>query len=177
MKKDDLIAKAIELGILPEDVKKEDVDYNDLQKQVKDAEATPKTSGDANTADNGDDPVNDEASKPVTAQKPKIKNTPIGASKNEEAKTLNKKQATIEALKKQPKRTINIPKEPGESEDAFETVMINGYIMQIKKGVYVEVPEQVAKIIMDSQKQTTEALEKAKKKVSDAERMEFDNSN
>lgn len=118
-------------------------------------------------------PLGDEAvNKPVSTEK-KQKTE----SKNEEAKTLNKKQATIEALKKQSKITINIPKEPGEKEDAFETVMINGYIMQIKKGVYVEVPEQVGKIIMDSQKQTTEALEKAKKRVPDAERLQFDNSN
>jgi len=88
----------------------------------------------------------------------------------------NKLQRTKDALAKQPKVRIIIPKEKSETVGAFETVQINGYTYQIQKGVYVEVPQQVADIIMASRQETEEAIAEASKRVPDDERMEFDNS-
>jgi hypothetical protein len=86
------------------------------------------------------------------------------------------RQRTKAALEAQPKRSIMIPKEKNDQDGAFETVQINGYTYQIKKGVYVEVPELVAQIIMDAKKQTDEAYAKARQSLSPSERPEFDNS-
>jgi|APEBP8051072266_1049373.scaffolds.fasta_scaffold19378_2 hypothetical protein len=107
-------------------------------------------------------------------------------SENEALKTpvvtgevLKRPQTKIEIMKaklnSQPRVRIIIPKEQNEAEGAFETVQLNGYTLQIKKGVYVEVPEQVADVIMASNKQINDAYVEAAKKVSDSERMEFNN--
>lgn len=81
-----------------------------------------------------------------------------------------------EKLSKQPKVRIIIPRDKGESEGSYETVQINGYTLQIMKGVYVDVPQQVAEIIMESLNQTERALSEASKRVPDDERMVFDNA-
>lgn len=120
---------------------------------------------------------------------PRQKNLEAGVSaeSNEEKPETKKKPETIarpmtdqeiikDKLSKQPKVRIIIPREKGESEGSYETVQINGYTLQIKKGVYVEVPQQVADIIMDSLDQTEKALAEASKRVSDDERMVFDNA-
>jgi hypothetical protein len=60
---------------------------------------------------------------------------------NEDAK------AVKEALAQQPKVDFYIPLEPGEKMGAFETVTINGYRLEIKKGMMVAVPRQVAEIL------------------------------
>lgn len=63
-----------------------------------------------------------------------------------------------EHLAKQPKVRILIPVEGKEKPGITVPVTINGYRLNIMKGAYVEVPEQVADAIMKSQKQTMEAL-------------------
>ena len=93
-----------------------------------------------------------------------------------EAKLDSAQKKMLKKLHAQPKVKIIIPKEESESEDAYETVQINGYTWQIKKGGYVSVPKQVADIIMESQQQTAEAYAKAAQKMADEERPEFDNS-
>jgi len=114
--------------------------------------------------------------------------TNVETSKNEALKTevlkgevvkrpQTKKEIMKAKLDSQPKVRIIIPKEPKEAEGAFETVQLNGYTLQIKKGVYVEVPQQIADIIMSSNNQINEAFEKAARKLSDLERPEFNNSN
>ena len=57
-------------------------------------------------------------------------------------------------LLKQPRVSIMIPLESKENFGATESVILNGYRLNIKKGVYVEVPKQVAEIVMDAQRQT-----------------------
>ena len=100
----------------------------------------------------------------------------VEAEKSQEPKKeLSKTERMKEALAKQPKVRIMIPREPKEPEGSFDTVVVNGYCYQIKKGVYVEVPEQIAQIIMDSRNETEEAFERAKKGFG-GDRPEFDNS-
>lgn len=52
-------------------------------------------------------------------------------------------------LAKQPKQRIKI-KKSDENDKSDVPVAINGYIFRIKKGVYIEVPESVAKILEEA---------------------------
>lgn len=70
----------------------------------------------------------------------------------------SKAERMREHLSKQPKVRILIPLEGRERLGITVPVTINGYRMNIMKGLYVNVPEQVAEIIMESQKQTVSAL-------------------
>jgi len=70
----------------------------------------------------------------------------------------SKAEIMREHLAKQPKVRILIPVEGKEKPGITVPVTINGYRLNIMKGVYVEVPEQVADAVMKSQKQTMEAL-------------------
>ena len=66
-------------------------------------------------------------------------------------------------LAKQPRVKILIPLEGKEKMGSTESVILNGYRLNILKGVYVDVPEQVAGIIMESQKQTRIAAQEFKR--------------
>lgn len=60
-------------------------------------------------------------------------------------------------LLKQPRTNIMIPKE--HKADNFPlSVTLNGYRLDLPKQVYVEVPQQVAEVVMYNQRQTQEAL-------------------
>ena len=109
---------------------------------------------------------------------------PTNEAKNDkpvEGEVITKPQTKLEIMKAklaaQPKVRIIIPKDKHEKEGSFETVQLNGYTYQIKKGVYVEVPQQIADIIMESNKQISEAYDNASKQLSDDLRPQFDNSN
>lgn len=62
-----------------------------------------------------------------------------------------------ENLHSQPKVTIMIPLDPGEAEGATIPVTLDGYKYTIMKNVYVEVPKQVADVVMNSLRQTNAA--------------------
>ena len=60
-------------------------------------------------------------------------------------------------LLKQPRVRIMIPK--ANKSDSFPlSVTLNGYRLDLPKQTYVEVPQQVAEVVMDNQTQTQEAL-------------------
>lgn len=61
-------------------------------------------------------------------------------------------------LDAQPKVPIMIPLAGGEKFGSTESVILNGYRLNIKKGVFVHVPQQVAQVIMESQQATQEAI-------------------
>lgn len=54
-----------------------------------------------------------------------------------------------EKLNEQPKVKVKV-KASGKDDKAPVPVGINGYIYQVPKGVYVEVPEQVAQILEEA---------------------------
>lgn len=63
----------------------------------------------------------------------------------------DKKRHRIKAkLDAQEKIMTMIPIKDGEPADSWEYVAINGYPIWIKKGVFVSVPKQVAKLLADS---------------------------
>lgn len=61
-------------------------------------------------------------------------------------------------LLSQPKVRIMIPVEGGTHPRVPASVTLNGYRLDLPRNTYINVPEQVAEVIMQSQKQTTEAL-------------------
>lgn len=58
----------------------------------------------------------------------------------------------------QDKIRILMPFETGEKPGAIKFVTLNGYALAIEKGSYVEVPEEVANVVMESEKQTVAAI-------------------
>lgn len=67
-------------------------------------------------------------------------------------------KAVKERLEKQPKVLFIIPKVDGEAAGlAYDTVQIDGFRMEIKKGVAVTIPEQVAHILAEKYRIGSEA--------------------
>lgn len=62
-------------------------------------------------------------------------------------------------LAAQPKMSIMIPLEGGEKFGITHSVILNGYRMNIIKGIYVSVPHQVGEVIVAAQQATLTALE------------------
>jgi hypothetical protein len=71
----------------------------------------------------------------------------------------SKAEAMRIRLASQPKVAIMIPLSQGEAVGSTESVILNGYRINIRKGMYVYVPEQVARVIMESQQQTEQAIQ------------------
>jgi len=65
---------------------------------------------------------------------------------------LDDAHAMKEQLSKQPKVSFLIPLGPGENEGSTDQVCLNGYKLKIKKGVMVELPQQVAEILANKYK-------------------------
>ncbi len=86
------------------------------------------------------------------------KQTPFGSKATNPAPG-SKKDRMKQKLLKQPKVRIIIPRFSKEPRHIKFSVNLNGYRLDLPKQAYIEVPEQVAKVIMKSQKQTDEALE------------------
>lgn len=85
----------------------------------------------------------------------------------------SKEQAMKEHLAKQPKVRMYIPLEGAEKVGTVYPVVMNGYRLNVPKGVYVDVPQPVADILRTSLQQTEEAgaqyrLDKAPKERNDA---------
>ena len=57
---------------------------------------------------------------------------------------------TKEDLKKAPKVKITVPLDMGNPDDAVLPISINGYTLQIRKGVETEVPEPIAEAWRES---------------------------
>ena len=67
-----------------------------------------------------------------------------------------------EILLSQKKVTILIPLDAGSDPKVPYSVTLNGYRLDLPVNTYVEVPEQVANVVMDSQIQTVAALNQFK---------------
>lgn len=86
--------------------------------------------------------------------------TPAPAATFTQADLANEVETVAAALAKQPKRKLRLPLPegvtPAEAEngtvDFSETVQINGYVVRIKRGHWVEVPESIAEILENAGK-------------------------
>lgn len=63
------------------------------------------------------------------------------------------------SLLAQPRVRILVPRTPGEHASVLMTVNLNGYRLDFPKNAYIELPEQCAELLMNSQKQTDIALQ------------------
>lgn len=72
----------------------------------------------------------------------------------------NKRQKMRKALAKQPKVRMYVPLEGKEPVGSFIPVTLNGHRVNVPKGVYVDVPQQVADIIADRFQQIDDAGKK-----------------
>ena len=70
---------------------------------------------------------------------------------------LSKAERTKEKLSKQPLVRMYLPLEGKEKVGAIHPVTINGFRLNVPKGVYVDVPQQIADVLADSFKQTEDA--------------------
>lgn len=64
-----------------------------------------------------------------------------------------------QSLLAQPRVRILVPRAPGEHHSVLMSVNLNGYRLDFPKNSYVDMPEQIAQIIMESQKHTDNALQ------------------
>ena len=71
----------------------------------------------------------------------------------------SKAEIMKKALLKQRRVRVLVPRAPGEHKSVLMTVNLNGYRLDFPKNTYVEMPEQVANVIMNSQEQTDRALQ------------------
>lgn len=78
-------------------------------------------------------------------------------------------------LETQPKVRIMIPRQGKEKMGTTESVVLNGYRLNIVKGVYVLVPKPVADVIMKSQNQTEDALNAPKREDGSSRRIDQEN--
>ena len=62
------------------------------------------------------------------------------------------------ALLVQPRANLFIPLRENESAASVLSVNLNGYRLDLPKNVYVEVPKQIAEVIMESLNQQAKAL-------------------
>ena len=89
---------------------------------------------------------------------PKNTAEPVIDNARQDEKHYESKAAKMKALcDKEPKVRFMIPLGIGEKPGAIETAQINGYRLNILKGVMVSIPERFAKLLEESYKMTAEA--------------------
>lgn len=84
---------------------------------------------------------------------------PAAEKANVAAEHKSKAQAMKDNLAKQPKVKIFVPLDGKEKKGTQLPVTLNGYRVNVPKGLYVEVPEQIGQVIMESLNQTQEATD------------------
>ena len=93
----------------------------------------------------GEEETTEETEQAPEAEKPKTV-----VKKADTSKTSADSVASTKAiLAKSKKVNFIIPLSPFEKPGAYDTVRINGYHLTIQKGVMVEIPEPVAKILAE----------------------------
>ena len=70
-----------------------------------------------------------------------------------------KAEIMFNSLCEQPKKPLFIPYEIGERRGTIQSPQLNGLRINILKGMYVEVPQQVAELVMESLQQTAAATD------------------
>ena len=109
-----------------------------------------------NTDDEDEDEEGDENPKPPTRP---VRQAIKDGFKDGKGYLSPKAARTRAKIIKQPKVNVYIPLEDGEKKGTTRSVIINGWRVNIIKGVYVEVPRQVADILIQSQQAELEALQ------------------
>jgi len=156
----------------------EGVAYNDLRKMASDRNLPSSgtkeeliarlleadASGDAGEGNNGEGDDSSEGEgdaaqepekepEPVTAPAPRSNRVVPVSSREIDVKYRSKAERIKALLSKQPKVMIFIPFEAGENPEQAQKIQmvvnINGYQLNIPRGTAVEVPKQVAEMVME----------------------------
>ncbi|MBI4136858.1 hypothetical protein HY469_02235 [Candidatus Roizmanbacteria bacterium] len=85
------------------------------------------------------------------------KQTAFGSVESDPAKG-SKAEIMKRQLLAQPKVRIIVPRLPGEDPSIKATVNLNNYRLDFPKQAYIDMPQQIAELIMDSQGQTEAAI-------------------
>lgn len=88
----------------------------------------------------------------------KVNGNPVIGGKDTDPDPASKAEIMKIFLLSQPKIRIMIPVEAGSDPKFALSVNLNGYRLDLPRSTYLSVPEQVAEVVMQSQKQQTEAL-------------------
>lgn len=137
-------------------------DYEDLERnelvlllEKSDESDKPEKSEDEEGEAEEDDGVKEEDEIETPTEQAGITegNIPVGS----------KAEVMKERLALQSKITIMIPLESKEKKGSTFPVTLNGYRVNIQKGVYVPVAKQIAEVVMESQKQTVAAADELKR--------------
>lgn len=129
----------------------EDLERAELIEALDDFEETPEEETPEKIEEEEPEEIEEETPKEVAGITDG--NVPVGS----------KAEVMKARLALQPKVTIMIPLEGKEKKGSTFPVTLNGYRLNIQKGVYVPVPKQVAEIVMDSQSQTVAAADELKR--------------
>ena len=62
-------------------------------------------------------------------------------------------------LLSQPRLRMLIPRPMGEDQSVMQSVNLNGYRLDFPKDTYIDVPQQIADVLMESLKQTNAAIQ------------------
>lgn len=133
------------------DLLNEDLDQDESQDQSSEANTSDDAGADTDQPDQNEPATDeDEPSQENPAQETVPEPTPARASTKDVGISYQKMTEDMkEHLATQQKVHFMIPLGEGEKDGAYETVQINGYKMTIKKGTMVVIPQQVAEILAD----------------------------
>ena len=133
-KKDKLVKKARELGGYMKHKEVEEATKNNLATFI----VLAKAQGDPGASEPSE-PSESDAKQPGEQPKPAIPATPAV-----EEDSVAKMKKLLDAM---PKVRINLPLMPGEKRGTFQPVSINGYTLNVPKGISVDVPEEIANML------------------------------
>ena len=168
----------------------EDLERDDLVEMLEDYDKQPEEEEEEEEPDEEEETESSEDEDEESEEEETEEETPEEEEEEEEIEETPKQVAGItdgnvpvgskaEKMKArlalQPEITIMIPLEGREKKGSTFPVTINGYRLNIQKGVYVPVPKQVAEIVMDSQSQTIAAADEMKR-VEDGKPIKIDGS-
>jgi hypothetical protein len=102
-----------------------------------------------------DSPAPEETSVTPVAR---VKSVPAQAKESRvDIELRGRARTTKEILDRQPKVRFMIPLDMGEKKGSYHEVQINGYVLHIQKGVFVDLPKTVADLLAESMDLTNEA--------------------
>lgn len=87
-----------------------------------------------------------------------VNNIPTVGGPNTNPSPGSKAERMKAYLLAQPKVRMFIPRPQGEDQTILQSVNLNGYRLDLPKQTYLEVPQQVAEVLMESLQQTEKAL-------------------
>ena len=100
-----------------------------------------------------------EAAEEDYLRKYQMKKQAVNGSKESDPPAGSKAEKMKKKLLKMPKIRFFIPRPEGEDKSILQTVNLNGYRLDFPKQAYLDIPQQIADVLMESLGQTEKALD------------------